>query len=280
MAFDRTDPFSTGLAGTVTRLNQGVRNTKDIIEGVQAFDRLRLNREDTTVTGTQQNYNIAGLAVSPATAISILRCQGASQVTFGGWTGGENGDVVLVRAGSNPVKFTNEDAGSTAANRFATISTAGLILGSFGTALVWYDGAVSRWRAEVIDPGTPINVAHNNANFSGAGVDADWDVAAGDQVALAYQQAHGCLVRLWWTIAASSVSNTPASLRIALPNSFVGAARRDGACTLIESGASVDAKAVTDSTLAYLSIIKANNAAMANSTNGHATEGFLDLQVQ
>ena len=72
----------------------------------------------------------------------------AANSTISGITGGTDGLYLTVVnvAGSGTLSFTNEDAGSTAANRIITSTGATVTLNTNDTATFIYDATTSRWR--------------------------------------------------------------------------------------------------------------------------------------
>lgn len=101
-----------------------------------------------TATGTQNNYNPAGLS-----GASVIREAPASALTITGIASPASGQLLLVSVAgtSASVTLSNEDAGSTAANRIWAQNNASLTLTGNGTnpngeAWLWYDSTSSRWR--------------------------------------------------------------------------------------------------------------------------------------
>lgn len=111
--------------------------------------------QTTTSTGTQNDFSLSG-------KLTILRCNNASALVFTGFTVGgaapAAGDrVIIENIGSSTVKVTNQDAGSTAANRAIFPSTQGQILGASGSMTLAYDGTTARWRIVSVEPGEAIS---------------------------------------------------------------------------------------------------------------------------
>lgn len=92
------------------------------------------------ITANQNDYN--GLIGS--TRVARVSTDASRNVT--GMTGGVAGrQITWFNIGSNDLVFTNEDAASTAANRYAIGSD--LTIPAGGSVTFWYDGTSSRWRA-------------------------------------------------------------------------------------------------------------------------------------
>ncbi len=177
--------------------------------------------ETTTATGTQDDFDADA-------AFTYLRCNNASALILTGFTtaGGapsEGDRIIIDNIGSSTVKVTNEDAGSTAANRIITSSTNGQIIGADGRMLLVYDDTSSRWRATVIAPGTPIDVAYASGNFTGSG-SMTWTVAEADQDSFTYVQ-YGNMILIIASFADTTVGGTPdTQLMTAMPGGFTIAA--------------------------------------------------------
>lgn len=87
--------------------------------------------------------------LSVAANISVLRgTPNAANSTITGITNGTAGDELWVFniGTSGDIIFTNDDAGSTAANRFFLASATSTTVKPSGCAMFWYDGTSSRWR--------------------------------------------------------------------------------------------------------------------------------------
>jgi hypothetical protein len=94
------------------------------------------------ITANQNNYNPTSLA-----SASTLRLSSDASRTITGLAGGVAGRlIVLMNVGSFPILLSNEDALSTAGNRFTLGSTTTLVSGAVLTLL--YDGTTLRWRSQ------------------------------------------------------------------------------------------------------------------------------------
>jgi len=92
------------------------------------------------ITATQNDYNPTG-----AGSASVLRVNSDTLRTITGFSGGASGRVVtFINIGSFSINFTNEDAGSTAANRFK-LNIPTITIPTNGAISFWYDTAQSRW---------------------------------------------------------------------------------------------------------------------------------------
>lgn len=104
--------------------------------------------ETSTLTGAQNNVVLAAATV-------IFRWNGASTATFTGLDSGVDGRIVIiVNVATTNLILNDEDALSTAANRFAL--TGNLTLRADQGVLLCYDSTSSRWRA--LSPVTPVTV--------------------------------------------------------------------------------------------------------------------------
>lgn len=94
----------------------------------------------TQITSNQNDYNPSGLA-----AASVLRISSDAARSLTGLAGGSDGRVMELRnVGSFNITLENEDAGSTAANRFSLEQD--FALAPNHGILLHYDSTVSRWR--------------------------------------------------------------------------------------------------------------------------------------
>lgn len=111
----------------------------------ELYDQIDLALTDVdslTATGTQHNF------VIPASGGAIQRWNGASGVTFTGWTNGVTGRSMLFQnvTAAQTATFNHEDVNSTAANRFTCATGAAIIVAAGAFALLWYDATSARWR--------------------------------------------------------------------------------------------------------------------------------------
>lgn len=92
------------------------------------------------ITANQNNYNPAGL-----TAASVLRLHSDASRDVTGLAGGVDGKIVSINnVGSNNIVLRNENASSTAANRFQ-LGIDVTLAANQGLTII-YDSAVQRWR--------------------------------------------------------------------------------------------------------------------------------------
>lgn len=152
--FTKTAAFDVGTPGTVDALNTGQGAAVAIVEGTKAIEKPRITTAASTVTGTQNDYDVDALAVAPSVGTGILNWSGASAVTFNGFAGGLPGRMLLVKNSSAAQTLTivSQATGSIAANR-CDGPVAGLVLGPRGCACLWYDGVASRWIVDVLNLG-------------------------------------------------------------------------------------------------------------------------------
>jgi hypothetical protein len=92
------------------------------------------------ITDNQDDYSPTGLATA-----STLRLNTDASRNITGLAGGADGRLILIHnVGSNNIVLKDEDAGSSAANRFAL--NADLTLSADECAVLQYDSTSSRWR--------------------------------------------------------------------------------------------------------------------------------------
>ena len=108
-----------------------------------------------SIGASQNDYNPTGLATA-----STLRLTSGAAYNITGLVGGAAGRLILVHnIGANNLTLTNEDAGSTAANRFALRGAASLVVTPNKAVVLQYDATTARWRALGADDpyGTAVN---------------------------------------------------------------------------------------------------------------------------
>lgn len=130
----------------------------------------------TQITANQNNYNPTNLATA-----SVVRLSSDAARNITGLQGGSDGRMlILANVGSFDITFKNEDAASTAANRFKAIGD--FILKPESALQISYDATASRWRF-VGAAAAPI--------ASGAALIADTDgtLAANSDLNVATQKA-------------------------------------------------------------------------------------------
>ncbi len=109
---------------------------------ISLYGSIRFSRSLTPsqITSNQDNYDPAGLMQTAALRLST---DASRDIT--GIAGGADGRMILIfNVGSFDIVLKDEDAGSTAANRFAL--QADITVPPDGAAILWYDSASSRWR--------------------------------------------------------------------------------------------------------------------------------------
>ncbi len=201
---------------TTDMANQGQGCAVAIVEGAKSIEKLVRYVGASTVTGTQSNYNLDALAVAPAIGIAELRWGGAADVIFTGFTGGLEGrDLIIRNVSASKSLLVKHDVTSTAANRFYTQSTYGQYLGPGGVGRATYDGTVSRWRFECLDPGLPISPAYSSGDYTAV----DWTVLIGDVALRAFQQ-RGRLVHLFLSFPTPTAAGGRAQLDQLIPGGF------------------------------------------------------------
>lgn len=121
------------------------------------------------ITATQNNYSPAS-----ASSANILRINSDAGRTITGFAGGVSGrTVTFVNNGTFTITFTNEDAGSTAGNRFK-LNGASLDLFANTAATFWYDTVVSRWVA-LSSASAPVNIVQALTDAA----TINWDTSLG-----------------------------------------------------------------------------------------------------
>lgn len=93
----------------------------------------------TTGTDTFHDQALAGAAVERYTVPNAVILTGIVPQ-------GDGRFVWILNAGPATLTLAHEDAGSAAPNRFHLQAAAPRVLAADGVCLLWYDGAISRWR--------------------------------------------------------------------------------------------------------------------------------------
>ena len=136
------DVASAGTAGIVNADTQTFGGDKTFNDNVIMVESFALTGDlsPSQITVNQNNYDPSGLA-----AASSLRLTSDASRNITGLAGGADGRIIIMHnVGSNDIVFKDEDAGSTAANRFQF--TADLTLKANQGCVLQYDSTDSRWR--------------------------------------------------------------------------------------------------------------------------------------
>jgi len=126
-----------------------------------------------SIGANQNDYNPTGFS-----GANTLRLTSSAAYNITGLAGGADGRILAVyNIGTFTITLTNEDAGSTAANRFSLPNGSSTPLPPKGSALLQYDSTASRWRVISMtwDPSTVgsnmiVVYVENEANTSTTGV--------------------------------------------------------------------------------------------------------------
>lgn len=115
-----------GIGAVVTNLPQNIQFSGDI--------------SPAQITSSQNDYNPTGLSTA-----SVLRLDTDASRNITGLAGGADGRVIIIHnVGANAIVLKDEDAGSSAANRFALNADVTLVADE--CAVLQYDSTSSRWR--------------------------------------------------------------------------------------------------------------------------------------
>jgi hypothetical protein len=137
---------TTFLAGDQTwkTVTSGSTNASGLTSGTLAYARMA----DPTVTSPSQITASQNDYASFARGINRFSTNGAYNLT--GMAAGNDGEVrVLTNVGTtaaNTLTIKDQNASSTAANRFAVPWAGDLVIPSLGSVVVYYDGTTQRWR--------------------------------------------------------------------------------------------------------------------------------------
>jgi hypothetical protein len=125
-------------------------------------------------------------------------------------------------------------------------------------------------------------VTHSAGNFTAAS--GDWTVESGDQLTYAYMVINKTLT-LAFTLNTTTVSATPASLRIAIPGGYTPARAMVTIVRLADNsverlGLASVSSAATYVTVAPISLTGASVTTLAASTNATSVQGIMTFEVQ
>lgn len=99
------------------------------------------------ITPTQLSADTDDWAPTGLADATIIRTSTDASRTLTGLTGGAAGRLILLwNVGSNALVLSDQDASSTAANRFALEGAENATIAAGGARLLCYDGTASRWR--------------------------------------------------------------------------------------------------------------------------------------
>lgn len=126
------------------------------------------------ISPTQINANTNNYAPTSNTTASIIRINTDAVRTITGFNAGVSGRVVtFINIGSFAINFTNDDASSTAANRFK-LSSPTVVIPPNGAISFWYDTTQARW-VGLSSPSTSADVIQTLTDAA----TVNWDVSNG-----------------------------------------------------------------------------------------------------
>lgn len=131
------------------------------------FVQINVTASPAAITGTQNDYNPTNLASS-----GVLRQALSGSAILTGLTAQIDGRVIFLENISTTLALTlnNEDAGSTAANRFTLPGGTALVVNPGGCIVLIYDNTSARWRA-LSQVGTFVPVSSPSLGSFGDGID-------------------------------------------------------------------------------------------------------------
>ena len=189
------------------------------------------------------------------------------------WNQNTVDNPIAVRTGA--IALTSQATGSiphaSSASQFAV--TSGFTFD--GTTLAVPNGIKERGRSVVLGEFTA--VAHAGGNFTASS--GNWTVASGDQLTFGYSLV-GKMMTVVFTIATSSVSATPASLRIAIPGGFTAAKQMYNMALIVDAGTRVMAEAQVAAAGTTIIIARFDAANLTASTDTTSVVGQITFEVQ
>lgn len=263
-----TDDDGSGTTGTI-------HNNAWKTAIYNAVDDASADLDDSTATGGQNNFALAQYGAT------VLRWNGASDVTFTGFANGiEARQVLVINATSaRNILFAYENTDSTTTNRFITESVIGQYIGPGGLAHLVYDSTSSRWRVSCLDPGAPIKPAFDAGDFIGSG-SMTWTVAAGDIETYAFTQRGKRLI-VDFSIKETSVGGTPdTALQIAIPGSFAAVNYVANGCVVNDNnGGYVFGFVQVAPSGTILSVYRSSTATWSAATDTTSVRGQIAFEV-
>ncbi len=240
-----------------------------VLDERESHVRIGGDQVDITTTGTLNDHDPGVLSV---------RCNNATALVVSGRVPRFDGEIaVYENVGSSTLKFTNQDAGSLAANRFI-LSAAAQWIGAHGAIGFRYDGTSDRWRVLFVNPGTPISLipSFNAAEWTAS--TGTWTVASGNLTTETMTQ-RGKLLRYSVFVSGTTTSATPATLRRTIPGGFTSARSERMMGESINSGVGAVGMMDVVSASAFLSLYRdtAGTAWSAAATQGFI--GQLEIEV-
>lgn len=267
-----TDDDGSGTTGTI-RTNAWLQAIYDTLDG-------RWSRATITSTGSQNN-----LSISEA---DLVIFNNASDLTITGIVAPASPakpgkPMRFVSTGAGHVFLAHQNASSTAANRIiCPVTSANLpFAAGAGGGMLVYDDANSRWRVLLHEQGAPITPTFADSHYTGAGVDGDWALASGDRTTQEYYLI-GKRLFVSWYLVTTSVSNTPASLRITNGawGGFTVTKTKLRTCIFDDNaGGNTVGYAQVSAGGTEISIFKLAGGTFATATNTTAAYGDLDFEV-
>jgi hypothetical protein len=122
--------------------NDGIETISFINEGVFLIDGATIGLASATpaaLTVTTNNYD-------PSSSNGFILASATTPISITGMVGGSNGKIRVVRnTGANNITMTNNDASSTAANRFRNTGGSSVVLAQYDAIQYIYDGTETRW---------------------------------------------------------------------------------------------------------------------------------------
>lgn len=181
-----------------------------------------------TTTGNIDNLDVKGYA--------LIRMNNASLSTIRGIREGYPGQkLTFVSVGAGQVNFAHQDTNSSAANRLINFVTSGItpLAAGKGTATYQYDDTTARWRLVEHIQGAFIDIPFSAGNFTASA--GNWTLTSPDQVTFGYY-LKGNELTLILTVIFSTVSASPTSLIVTIPNSWTSANINRGSILYLDGG--------------------------------------------
>jgi len=181
------------------------------------LESFHLQRGRSDIGGTNNNYDLDGIATNGQTEISYWQWNGITPCILTGMAGGVDGRMVY---GENisPDQYLwlrHNNSSSTAANRFRTDSTNGQYIGAGGSWQMIYDATALVWDVTVLNPGAMISPTYASGDYTAA----DWTVLIGQVTTRGFQQ-QGTLLHVAVTITGATAAGARPLLTQIIPGGF------------------------------------------------------------
>jgi hypothetical protein len=220
--------------------------------------------------------DVDNLVLDPG--VSLLRCANPSLLTLTGLLAGIEGQRLdIVSVGAADVQIANQDIGSSGPNRILCGVAATITLSNgVGRARLIYDATTNRWRVLLHVQGASVAPDFDAGDYTSSS--GSWTVSSGNVDWWAFLLEGRRLVMLF-TLRNTSVSGTPTTLQIAIPNGFTPAGPASALVDLLDNGARAVGVAQIAAGGSSIDIVRQDRTAFATSSSATDVEGAITCEV-